>query len=126
MIRRLITRVIPTLERTARISHYRGKAGFPRLGTSNSPVFSSRTCRIASILEHRHPLEDPSQPELQRRIVLTEISQPISVASKHMLKPLVWPQAAPFASEALAEAGIATAELGYRLTTHRGQFTQSS
>jgi UV DNA damage endonuclease len=26
-------------------------------------VFSSRTCRIASIIEHRHPLQDPSQPE---------------------------------------------------------------
>jgi UV DNA damage endonuclease len=29
---------------------------------SNPPVFSSRTCRIASILENRHPLKDPSQP----------------------------------------------------------------
>jgi hypothetical protein len=72
----------------------------------------------------RLPLEDPSQPKLQRRIVLTEIGRPISVVSKHMLKPLVCPQAAPFASEALAEAGKATAELGHRLTTHRGQFTQ--
>lgn len=27
------------------------------------PVFSSRTCRIASILEHRHPLADETQPE---------------------------------------------------------------
>lgn len=25
-------------------------------------MFSSRTCRIASILENRHPLKDPSQP----------------------------------------------------------------
>ena len=33
------------------------------LRQSNPPVFSSRTCRIASILEHRHPLADPSQPE---------------------------------------------------------------
>jgi len=30
---------------------------------SNPPVFSSRTCRIASILAHRHPLKDPSKPE---------------------------------------------------------------
>ena len=29
---------------------------------SNPPVFCSRTCRIASILENRHPLSDPSQP----------------------------------------------------------------
>lgn len=27
------------------------------------PVFSSRTCRIASIIEHRYPLADPSKPE---------------------------------------------------------------
>lgn len=32
------------------------------LRTANPPVFSSRTCRISSILEHRHPLSDPSQP----------------------------------------------------------------
>ena len=25
-------------------------------------MFSSRTCRIASILENRHPLKDPSEP----------------------------------------------------------------
>lgn len=31
---------------------------------------------------------------------------------------------APFASEALAEAGRVAAELGHRLTTHPGQFTQ--
>lgn len=29
---------------------------------SNPPVFCSRTCRIASILENRHPLQDPDQP----------------------------------------------------------------
>jgi UV DNA damage endonuclease len=29
---------------------------------SNPPVFCSRTCRIASILENRHPLQDPEQP----------------------------------------------------------------
>ncbi|RYP02240.1 hypothetical protein DL764_005882 [Monosporascus ibericus] len=34
-----------------------------RLGYANPPVFSSRTCRITSILEHRHPLQDPSRPE---------------------------------------------------------------
>ncbi|SPO00324.1 related to UV-damage endonuclease [Cephalotrichum gorgonifer] len=33
------------------------------LRTANPPVFSSRTCRIASIIEHRHPLADPTQPE---------------------------------------------------------------
>lgn len=29
---------------------------------TNPPIFCSRTCRIASILENRHPLQDPSQP----------------------------------------------------------------
>ncbi|DAA73413.1 TPA_exp: Uncharacterized protein A8136_4822 [Trichophyton benhamiae CBS 112371] len=32
------------------------------LRNANPPVFCSRTCRIASILENRHPLRDSSQP----------------------------------------------------------------
>ncbi|KAF2752857.1 UV-endonuclease UvdE [Pseudovirgaria hyperparasitica] len=46
---------------------WKGRLGFACLNTylrySNPPVFCSRTCRIASILEHRHPLVDPTQPE---------------------------------------------------------------
>ncbi|KAF2154229.1 UV-endonuclease UvdE [Myriangium duriaei CBS 260.36] len=46
---------------------WKGRLGYACLNTylrnSNPPVFQSRTCRIASILEHRHPLTDPSQPE---------------------------------------------------------------
>ena len=46
---------------------WKGRLGYACLNTylrySNPPVFSSRTCRIASILEHRHPLQDPSQSE---------------------------------------------------------------
>lgn len=46
---------------------WKGRLGYACLNTylrnSNPPVFSSRTCRIQSILEHRHPLKDPSQPE---------------------------------------------------------------
>lgn len=46
---------------------WKGRLGYACLNTylrnANPPVFSSRTCRIASILEHRHPLKDPSQPE---------------------------------------------------------------
>ncbi|KAI8959072.1 UV-endonuclease UvdE [Daldinia sp. FL1419] len=46
---------------------WKGRLGYACLNTylrlSNPPVFSSRTCRISSILEHRHPLQDPSQPE---------------------------------------------------------------
>jgi UV DNA damage endonuclease len=48
------------------------------LRSSNPPVFSSRTCRIASILEHRHPLKDSSLPEhpIKNR---PDKSQPASV-----------------------------------------------
>ncbi|KAI0123423.1 UV-damage endonuclease [Xylariales sp. AK1849] len=46
---------------------WKGRLGYACLNTylrlSDPPVFSSRTCRIASIIEHRHPLLDPSQPE---------------------------------------------------------------
>ncbi|EGX94968.1 UV-damage endonuclease [Cordyceps militaris CM01] len=49
------------------------------LRTANPPVFSSRTCRIASILEHRHPLLDPSQPEHPTKN-RPDKSQPASVA----------------------------------------------
>ncbi|KAH8692291.1 UV-damage endonuclease [Talaromyces proteolyticus] len=45
---------------------WKGRLGYACLNTylryANPPVFSSRTCRIASILENRHPLQDPSQP----------------------------------------------------------------
>ncbi|EEP79753.1 UV-damage endonuclease [Uncinocarpus reesii 1704] len=45
---------------------WKGRLGYACLCTylrnSNPPVFSSRTCRIASILENRHPLKDPAQP----------------------------------------------------------------
>ncbi|KAK4693842.1 UV DNA damage endonuclease, partial [Lecanoromycetidae sp. Uapishka_2] len=45
---------------------WKGRLGYACLCTylrfSNPPVFSSRTCRIASILENRHPLKDPNEP----------------------------------------------------------------
>ncbi|KAI9732348.1 MAG: UV-damage endonuclease [Cirrosporium novae-zelandiae] len=45
---------------------WKGRLGYACLCTylrsSNPPVFSSRTCRIASIIENRHPLKDPTQP----------------------------------------------------------------
>lgn len=45
---------------------WKGRLGYACLNTylrfSNPPVFSSRTCRIASILENRHPLAHPDQP----------------------------------------------------------------
>ncbi|KAI0869448.1 UV-endonuclease UvdE [Hypoxylon argillaceum] len=46
---------------------WKGRLGYACLNTylrnSNPPVFSSRTCRISSIIEHRHPLQDLSQLE---------------------------------------------------------------
>ncbi|KAM0720049.1 hypothetical protein Q7P37_004185 [Cladosporium fusiforme] len=46
---------------------WKGRLGYACLNTylrtSNPPIFSSRTCRIQSILEHRHPLQQPDQPE---------------------------------------------------------------
>ncbi|KAF9885896.1 hypothetical protein FE257_012276 [Aspergillus nanangensis] len=45
---------------------WKGRLGYACLNTylrySNPSVFCSRTCRIASILENRYPLQDPSQP----------------------------------------------------------------
>ncbi|KAF4970854.1 hypothetical protein FSARC_2220 [Fusarium sarcochroum] len=46
---------------------WNGRLGYACLNTylrnATPPVFSSRTCRIASIIEHRHPLANPSEPE---------------------------------------------------------------
>jgi UV DNA damage endonuclease len=124
-------------------------------------VFSSRTCRIASILEHRHPLKDPSQPEHATKN-RPDKEQPADVArgqkyveelglanARDIAKMVRWNdrygikfmrlssemfpfasheeygyKLAPFAAETLAEAGKVVAELGHRVTTHPGQFTQ--
>ncbi|KAI4197979.1 MAG: hypothetical protein LQ350_005564 [Teloschistes chrysophthalmus] len=128
---------------------------------SNPPVFSSRTCRIASILENRHPLRDPNEPphatknrpdreqpadvrrgqEFVEQLCLAnvrDIPKMLRWNDKYGIKFLrlsseMFPFAsheeygyklAPFASEALAETGKVAAELGHRLTTHPGQFTQ--
>ncbi|KAI4154079.1 MAG: hypothetical protein LQ340_001904 [Diploschistes diacapsis] len=44
---------------------WKGRLGYACLNTylrfSNPPVFSSRTCRIASILDNRHPLQNPNE-----------------------------------------------------------------
>ncbi|KAF5668103.1 putative UV-endonuclease UVE-1 [Fusarium heterosporum] len=46
---------------------WKGRLGYACLNTylrhANPPVFSSRTCRMASIIEHRHPLANPDDPE---------------------------------------------------------------
>lgn len=144
---------------------WKGRLGYACLNTylrnSNPPVFQSRTTRIASILEHRHPLKDPTQPEHPTKN-RPDKQQPADIARgqkyveqiclancKDMIKMLRWndrynikflrlsseafPFAshaeygytlAPFASEALAEVGKVVAELGHRVSTHPGQFTQ--
>jgi len=144
---------------------WKGRLGYACLNTylrqATPPVFSSRTCRIASILEHRHPLQDPTQPEHATKN-RPDKKQPADVArgqayvealgvanAKDIAKMLRWNdrynikflrlssemfpfashdvygyKLAPFASEALGEAGRVAAELGHRLTTHPGQFTQ--
>ncbi|KAF1991333.1 UV-endonuclease UvdE [Aulographum hederae CBS 113979] len=144
---------------------WKGRLGYACLNTylrfSNPPVFSSRTCRIASILEHRHPLKDPSQPEhatknrpdkeqpadIRRGM---EYVENIGLANaRDIIKMLRWNdrygikfmrlssemfpfasheeygyKLASFAAETLAEVGKVIAELGHRVTTHPGQFTQ--
>ncbi|RGP81797.1 putative uv-endonuclease uve-1 [Fusarium longipes] len=46
---------------------WKGRLGYACLNTylrnATPAVFSSRTCRIASIIEHRHPLANPDEPE---------------------------------------------------------------
>ncbi|KAL9588106.1 MAG: hypothetical protein Q9203_003086 [Teloschistes exilis] len=144
---------------------WKGRLGYACLNTylrfSNPPVFSSRTCRIASILENRHPLRDPNEPphatknrpdkeqpadvrrgqEFVEQLCLAnvrDIQKMLRWNDKYGIKFLrlsseMFPFAsheeygyklASFASEALAEAGKVAAELGHRLTTHPGQFTQ--
>ncbi|KAI9893367.1 MAG: UV-damage endonuclease [Vezdaea aestivalis] len=144
---------------------WKGRLGYACLNTylrhANPPVFSSRTCRIASILEHRHPLVDPSAPHHAAKN-RPDLNAPIDIKlgqryleglgkanAKDIVKMLRWndkygikflrlsseifPFAshqeygyslAPFVSEELAEAGRVAAELGHRLTTHPGQYTQ--
>ncbi|CAG8959668.1 hypothetical protein HYFRA_00001572 [Hymenoscyphus fraxineus] len=144
---------------------WKGRLGYACLNTylrfSNPPIFTSRTCRMSSIVEHRHPLKDPSQPEHATKN-RPDKSQPASIErgqryveeiclanvrdlpkmfrwnDKYGIKFMrlsseMFPFAshaefgyklAPFASEALAEAGKVIAELGHRVSTHPGQFTQ--
>ncbi|KAI4675171.1 UV-damage endonuclease [Alternaria novae-zelandiae] len=144
---------------------WKGRLGYACLNTylrsATPPVFSSRTCRIASIIEHRHPLKDPSQPEHATKN-RPDKEQPADVArgmkyveeiglanARDIIKMVRWndrygikfmrlsseifPFAShdeygyklePFAAETLREAGKVIGELGHRVTTHPGQFTQ--
>lgn len=116
---------------------------------------------MASIIEHRHPLRDPTQPEhpIKNRPDLTkpaDVSRGLKYVqelgttnARDIVKMIRWNdkygikfmrlssemfpfasheehgyKLAPFAADVLAEAGKVAAELGHRLTTHPGQFTQ--
>ncbi|KAK3360408.1 UV-endonuclease UvdE-domain-containing protein [Lasiosphaeria hispida] len=144
---------------------WKGRIGYACLNTylraAKPPVFSSRTCRMSSIIEHRYPLQDPTQPEHPvknrpdkskepNKELGDEFVRELGLANaKDIVKMLRWNdkygikfmrlssemfpfasheehgyKLAPFASEVLAEAGRVAAELGHRLTTHPGQFTQ--
>lgn len=113
---------------------------------------------MASIIEHRHPLQDPTQPEhaTKNRPDKTKPAdiargqkyvQDIGLANARDIPKMIrwndkygikfmrlssemFPFAshpehgyrlAPFAAEALAEAGKVATDLGHRLTTHPGQ-----
>ncbi|KAK0728788.1 UV-endonuclease UvdE-domain-containing protein [Lasiosphaeria miniovina] len=144
---------------------WKGRLGYACLNTylrtAKPPVFSSRTCRMSSIIDHRYPLQDQTQPEhaLKNRPDKTgeprkelgdKFVQALGLANaRDIVKMLRWNdkygikfmrlssemfpfashnlhgyKLALFASEVLAEAGKVAAELGHRLTTHPGQFTQ--
>lgn len=144
---------------------WKGRLGYACLNTylraAKPPVFSSRTCRMASILDHRHPLQDPSQPEhtiknrpdksqdAQMELGAKFVQELGLANARDIIKMLRWNdkygikfmrlssemfpfashqehgyKLAPFASGVLGEAGKVAAELGHRLTTHPGQFTQ--
>ncbi|KAF2724098.1 UV-endonuclease UvdE [Polychaeton citri CBS 116435] len=144
---------------------WKGRLGYACLNTylrnSNPPVFSSRTCRIQSILEHRHPLRNPEEPEHATKNrpdrskpadvgLGMQYLEAICLANVQDIKKMIrwndrygirfmrlsseiFPFAshpeygyklAPFATDALADAGKVIAQFGHRVTTHPGQFTQ--
>ncbi|CCC13875.1 unnamed protein product [Sordaria macrospora k-hell] len=144
---------------------WKGRLGYACLNTylrsAKPPIFCSRTCRMASIIDHRYPLQYEEEPEHHlknkpdkskkpRHELGHKFVQELGLANaRDIVKILRWNdkyniklfrlssemfpfashpehgyKLAPFASEVLAEAGKVAAELGHRLTTHPGQFTQ--
>jgi UV DNA damage endonuclease len=142
---------------------WKGRLGYACLNTylrnSNPPVFSSRTCRIQSILEHRHPLTNPDEPEhptknrpdrskpadieLGQRYVeelclanVRDIAKMIRWNERYHIRFLrlsseMFPFAshseygyklAPFAADALAEAGKVIAQYNHRVSTRKSYF----
>ncbi|POS88088.1 UV-endonuclease UvdE [Erysiphe pulchra] len=144
---------------------WKGRLGYACLNTylrdTFPSIFSSRTCRIASIIEHRYPLANPNKAEHATKNRPDKSKTPSFESGQRFVEALglanvrdipkmlrwnhkygikfmrlsseMFPFAshaeygyklAPFASEALAEAGKVIVELGHRVSTHPGQFTQ--
>ncbi|KAH7202766.1 UV-endonuclease UvdE-domain-containing protein [Fusarium oxysporum] len=114
-----------------------GRLGYACLNTylrnANPPVFSSRTCQMASILERGQKYVQELGLANARDIVkMIQWNHKYSINFMRLSSGM-FPFAsheeygyslAPFAADVLAEAGKVAAELGHRLTMHPGQFTQ--
>ncbi|EXL65586.1 hypothetical protein FOPG_18194 [Fusarium oxysporum f. sp. conglutinans race 2 54008] len=114
-----------------------GRLGYACLNTylrnANPPVFSSRTCQMASILERGQKYVQELGLANARDIVkMIQWNHKYSINFMRLSSGM-FPFAsheeygyslALFAADVLAEAGKVAAELGHRLTIHPGQFTQ--
>ncbi|KAH7169800.1 UV-endonuclease UvdE-domain-containing protein [Fusarium flagelliforme] len=114
-----------------------GRLGYACLNTylrnTNPPVFSSRTCPLASILKRGQKyVQELGLANARDIIKMIQWNHKYGINFMR-LSSGVFPFAsheeygynlAPFAADVLAEAGKVAAELGHRLTMHPGQFTQ--
>ncbi|KAJ0129848.1 Gastrula zinc finger protein XlCGF26.1 [Fusarium oxysporum f. sp. albedinis] len=114
-----------------------GRLGYACLNTylrnANPPVFSSRTCQMASILERGQKyVQELGLANARDIIKMIQWNHKYSINFMRLSSGM-FPFAsheeygyslAPFAADVLAEAGKVAAELGHRLTMHPGQFTQ--
>ncbi|ORY73221.1 UV-endonuclease UvdE-domain-containing protein [Leucosporidium creatinivorum] len=126
--------VIPEVEK--RVTTYRGRLGYACLNTilrkEKPSVFCSRTCRIDSIkkngMDFLKELGRQNMADLHK-LILWNASHHIFFMrmSSEMFPFAAHPDYAyslEYAEKELKEAGQAARELGVRLTTHPGQFTQ--
>ncbi|KAH7205325.1 UV-endonuclease UvdE-domain-containing protein, partial [Fusarium oxysporum] len=114
-----------------------GRLGYACLNTylrnANPPVFSSRTCRMTSILEQgQRYIQELGLANARDIVKMIQWNHKYNINFMR-LSSAMFPFAshqeygyrlAPFAADVLAEAGKVAAELGHRLTMHPGQFTQ--
>ncbi|KAH7191304.1 UV-endonuclease UvdE-domain-containing protein [Fusarium oxysporum] len=114
-----------------------GRLGYACLNTylrnANPPIFSSRTCPLASILERGQKyVQELGLANARDIIKMIQWNHKYGINFMRLSSGM-FPFAsheeygyplAPFAADVLAEAGRVAAELGHRLTMHPGQFTQ--